>query len=117
MPRRPPDPTIVASVLKLVRSGCSASEIQDRLGVPRSTVTRWARAAEAPATLDASDDIAAAVEVLGDTWTFAGAAELAGVSEDAVRTWLRARVDRLLLLKGLPVESAQSDLQFSQMRA
>jgi len=123
MPRRIPDPELVARVLKLARAGCSASNIQRTLGVPRSTITRWVRAAGPSATHDTpppasatSVAIEAAVAVLGDEWTAASVAELAQVSQDAVRIWRRARVDAQLARMNLPPEAVRTELEFSGMR-
>lgn len=115
MSRRNPDPKLVANVLELARAGRSAADIQQTLGVPRSTASRWVRAAEVSHAESSmkSDDIEAAVAVLGDDWTISSAAELASVSPEAVRFWLRARVDRLLARKGLPSSAAKIDLQYS----
>ena len=115
MARSNPDPKLIASVLELVRTGSSAAQVEETLGVPRSTATRWTRAVVATcATAQAkTDEIAAAVAVLGDDWSFVDAAELAGVSSDTVRAWLRARIDHLLHARGLSPDAVQSLLQFS----
>jgi hypothetical protein len=83
--------------------------------VPRSTVTRWVRATEAASATaqEKSDEIAAAVETLGENWWIVDAAELVGIPPDAVRAWLRARVDRFLRARGLPLDAVQGWLQFS----
>ncbi len=95
-------------------------EVAESLGCNASTVHRWVRAAEAAtATPNAgtkSVAIAAAVSVLGDDWTIACAAEIAEVQQDAVRIWLRARIDALLSRKGLPPEAVPSGLEFSGMQ-
>ncbi|HEX3851695.1 MAG TPA: helix-turn-helix domain-containing protein [Polyangiaceae bacterium] len=80
MSRHTPDPDLVAHALELVRMGCSIADVQETLGVPRSTVSRWVRAAKASISPERGDEIAAAVATLGDDWTIAGAADLAGVA-------------------------------------
>ena len=115
MPQSTPDPKLVEAAIARVRAGSSLAEVAQSIGVGKSTVHRWVRAAEAAAT-PKSVAIAAAVSVLGDDWTIAGAAELAEVQQDAVHIWLRARVDALLARKGLPPEAVPSGLEFSGLQ-
>ncbi len=119
MSRAKARPSVVRLAIGRVRAGASLREVAESLGCNASTVHRWVRAAEAAATPNAgtkSVAIAAAVSALGDDWTIAGAAELAAVQRDAVRIWLRARVDALIARKGLPPEAVPSGLEFSCMQ-
>lgn len=120
MPRSKTDPAFVRSAVTRVRAGASLRAVAESLKVDPSTVHRWVKAAAAavsrePDSWTNSEAVAAAVSVFGDDWTIAEAAELAEVPQDAVRIWLRARVDALLARKGFPPAAVRTGLEFSGM--
>jgi hypothetical protein len=66
MPRKAPNPEVVAEAVRLVRAGTSLRDVAEAAGVSYATIKRWADAAPPPEATAAAADVKARARKLVD---------------------------------------------------